>query len=130
MRQGACAWVTRDAGRAFLAFRHPRAGNQLVKGGIRPGECAEVAALRELIEEAVIPGQSARLLCRDDGVQSGELWHLCDVATGLLPARWTHLCAHDGGHRFRFFWHPVDAAMDGFDARFRRAAACALASAI
>ena len=51
----ACPVVFRDSSlQQILAFEHPKAGLQLVKGRIEPGENARAAALRELEEEAGI----------------------------------------------------------------------------
>ena len=49
----ACPVMFRDSSmRKILAFEHPEAGVQLVKGSIEPGENPRLAALRELAEEA------------------------------------------------------------------------------
>ena len=40
--------------RKILAFAHPQAGHQFVKGTIEPGESAGAVAQRELHEEAGI----------------------------------------------------------------------------
>ena len=47
-----CPYVLRGAGDRLevLAFRHPLAGCQLVKGSLEPGERVVVGALRELAE--------------------------------------------------------------------------------
>lgn len=51
----ACAVVLRDRGvLEILAFEHPLAGLQLVKGSVEPGESSGAAAVRELMEEAAI----------------------------------------------------------------------------
>jgi 8-oxo-dGTP pyrophosphatase MutT (NUDIX family) len=94
-----------------LAFEHPLAGLQLVKGSIEQGENAAQAAVRELREEAGI----VSTVLVDLGVwQSGhqdQVWsfHLCETADSL-PDRWTHHAADDGGHVFHFVWHPIDVA--------------------
>ncbi|MEM7488755.1 MAG: NUDIX domain-containing protein [Pseudomonadota bacterium] len=114
MRRVACP-IVRQGGRV-LAFRHPWAGLQLVKGGIERGERPDRAALRELWEEAGVTGWAPRALGR---LRTGGLhWHLFAVRTGPLPWRWTHRCADDGGQDFAFFWHdPARAA--GFHPIFR-----------
>ena len=106
----ACPVVFRDSSmRQILAFEHPEAGIQLVKGGIEPGEDARAAALRELEEEAGIVDIA---IARDLGTWSpaadGHVWslHLCTYSPGL-PDRWTHHCADDGGCDLRFFWHDM-----------------------
>lgn len=44
----------------ILAFEHPLAGLQLVKGSVESGESTEVASARELVEEAGIQGKVIR----------------------------------------------------------------------
>lgn len=51
----ACAVVLRDRGvLEILAFEHPLAGLQLVKGSVEAGESTCATAVRELMEEAGI----------------------------------------------------------------------------
>ncbi len=53
----ACPVVLRQDGdgrRRILAFEHPQAGKQLIKGTIEQGEPPDHAALRELAEESGI----------------------------------------------------------------------------
>ncbi|KAF0864574.1 NUDIX domain-containing protein [Pseudomonas sp. LD120] len=92
----------------ILAFRHPLAGLQLVKGTLEPGESSAVAAVRELLEEAGVQGEAVRQLGIWHSGFSGQVWafHERRVAEGL-PERWQHACGDDGGHRFSFFWHPL-----------------------
>ncbi|WP_454726412.1 MULTISPECIES: NUDIX hydrolase [Cupriavidus] len=109
----ACPVVRRFAGDNLqvLAFEHPLAGLQLVKGTIEPGEPECDAALRELAEESGIV--DARVVA-DLGVwetgYQGQVWsfQLCEP-TSVLPDGWTHQTADDGGHDFRFFWHSLSA---------------------
>jgi 8-oxo-dGTP pyrophosphatase MutT (NUDIX family) len=120
-----CPVVFRDASmRQILAFEHPEAGVQLVKGGIEPGENARAAALRELHEEA---GISQTAIAEDLGTwnsgEQGHIWslHLCTF-TPTLPESWTHRCEDDGGHEFKFFWHDVNATTDEkWPPQYRRA---------
>jgi len=104
-----CPVVFRDSSmRQILAFEHPEAGLQLVKGGIESGEDARAAALRELEEEAGISNVS---IARDLGTWNsgnGHVWslQLCTYNPGL-PDSWTHHCADDGGHELKFFWHDM-----------------------
>lgn len=105
----ACPVVVRmQADLEILAFEHPLAGMQLVKGTIEPDETSAQAALRELFEES---GVSASAVVADLGVwESGfesQIWsfQLCKV--GNLPDSWMHRTADDGGHDFSFFWHPI-----------------------
>ncbi|CTQ50046.1 NUDIX domain-containing protein [Jannaschia donghaensis] len=119
IRAVACPVVRR--GRDILAFRHPLAGHQIVKGGIEPGEDAEAAALRELSEEAGIAGAAAWPIATRCDVQPGERWHFFDVTTNSLPERWTHHTKDNGGHTFAFFWLTSRDDLSGFAPRFQRA---------
>lgn len=97
-------------------FRHPRAGCQLVKGGIEPGESAAEAALRELFEESGITG--ARVIADFGSLEANDgqqVWSLqrCEPEKPL-PDAWSHYCADGGGHVFQFFWQPL--AEDPLDA--------------
>jgi 8-oxo-dGTP pyrophosphatase MutT (NUDIX family) len=107
----ACPVVVRaaPAGLEILMFRHPRAGCQLVKGSIEPGESAPDAALRELFEEAGIT--DARVigdLGLWEAVAGEQVWSFQRCEPGApLPDRWSHPCADDGGHIFELFWQPL-----------------------
>lgn len=92
----------------ILAFEHPLAGLQLVKGSVEPGEPTDIAAARELFEEAGIQGTAVRALGTWRAPVTGHLWafHECHVAQPL-PETWVHHAEDDGGHEFRFFWHPL-----------------------
>jgi len=93
----------------ILAFEHPLAGFQLVKGTIEASESAAEAAVRELREESGIADASviADLGLWRSGFR-GQVWsfQLCTVE-GLLPDEWIHYTQDDGGRSFRFFWHPL-----------------------
>ncbi|SDJ09873.1 AAA domain-containing protein [Pseudomonas delhiensis] len=109
----ACPVLVRQCGELqVLAFHHPLAGLQLVKGTLEAGECPAAGALRELREESGIAG--ARVLAElgswDSGF-AGQVWsfQLCQ-ATQALPERWTHRAEDDGGHDFAFFWQPLAQA--------------------
>ncbi|RMM74277.1 NUDIX hydrolase [Pseudomonas savastanoi] len=92
----------------ILAFEHPLAGLQLVKGSVEPGESTGMAAVRELIEEAGIQATVKRDLGEWHSITTGHTWafHECYVAQDL-PDTWIHFAEDDGGHEFRFFWHPL-----------------------
>ena len=92
----------------ILAFEHPLAGLQLVKGSVDPGESTDLAAVRELIEEAGIQSTARRDLGEWHSIATGHTWafHECHVAQDL-PDTWVHFAEDDGGHEFRFFWHPL-----------------------
>jgi len=123
----ACPVVFRDASmRQILAFEHPKAGVQLVKGFIEPGESARAAALRELWEESGISdtGIVEDLGTWDSG-HRGYIWslQLCTFPHGL-PETWTHHCADDGGHVFKFFWYDVNKLPgENWQPHYRRALA-------
>jgi 8-oxo-dGTP pyrophosphatase MutT (NUDIX family) len=90
----------------LLAFRHPIAGLQLVKGSIEAGEGIEAAAIRELREEAgIADGRASGGY--GSGLIAGTPWHFVRISTPELPDAWIHHCADDGGHAFAFFWHPL-----------------------
>jgi len=105
----------------ILAFVHPGAGRQIVKGSIGEGETAEAAALRELAEEAGVTG--ARTSGRYGSQEiEGETWHFVRVAPPDLPENWVFRTEDDGGHIFRFFWHPLSQGTDGnWHPKFRQA---------
>lgn len=105
----ACPVVLRDRETLeILAFEHPLAGLQLVKGSIEPGESTDLAALRELLEEAGIQAEPGRKLGEWHSLITGHIWafHECYVAQELPDTR-VHFADDDGGHEFRFFWHPL-----------------------
>ena len=62
----------------ILAFEHPLAGLQLVKGSVEPGEPTDVAAVRELFEEAGITATAKHAL--------GE-WRSTLPLTSCKPAK-------------------------------------------
>jgi 8-oxo-dGTP pyrophosphatase MutT (NUDIX family) len=83
-------------------------GFQLVKGTIEANESPSDAAVRELHEESGLEGRSVRDLGLWDSGFCGQIWslHLCEVTLALRDT-WVHRAADDGGHDFRFFWHPL-----------------------
>ena len=111
-----CPVVLRGSARGvdILAFEHPLAGRQLVKGTIEPGEDVAAAALRELAEESGIATASvSRML----GVWSSgferQVWAFVECVPELsLPDTWAHDAPDDGGHTFGFFWHPLHEPAD------------------
>ena len=107
----ACAVVLRSnaGGIEVLAFNHPQAGLQLVKGTIEPGETPELAAVRELHEEAglVTITTGRHLGVWNSGFQD-QVWSFIEChPTSPLPEAWVHHALDDGGKLFRFFWHPL-----------------------
>lgn len=92
----------------ILVFAHPLAGIQLAKGSIEPGESILEAAERELREESGISLKVKYLLCEWRRSSDEPCWGICLMEDAPdLPDEWTHYCTDDGGHNFRFFWHPL-----------------------
>ena len=125
----ACPVIFRRVGSTLelLAFEHPLAGRQLVKGTIEPGESIETAALRELAEESGIGSASvARMLGSWSSGHEGQVWAFVECTSDqALPESWVHRAPDDGGRSFRFFWHPLAAtpASSEWHAVFRGALA-------
>jgi chloramphenicol 3-O phosphotransferase len=102
----------KESRQEILAFRHPIAGIQIVKGTLEEGEMTEHAALRELEEESGVTGaRIVRSLGSSDAIAEGEQWHFFLCAAREQPARWIHTAPDDGGHIFEFFWQPLDAEL-------------------
>jgi 8-oxo-dGTP pyrophosphatase MutT (NUDIX family) len=95
---------TRNGQHSILAFRHPTAGIQIVKGSPQPNEALATAALRELWEESGITATRARAIGTAPIGATADDWHffLCDVSD--LPDTWAHQTVDDHGHVFTFFW--------------------------
>ncbi len=108
----------------ILAFRHPRAGAQLVKGTWEEGESGEEAALRELAEESGIGNAAVvKPLGQLPFRRIRQHWHfyLCRVPS-QLPNSWTFYTQDGGGHLFDFFWHDLNEPPGrGWHEDFRRA---------
>lgn len=105
--QKACPVVLRRTAirTEILAFRHPIAGCQLVKGTIESMETIQHAAQRELFEESGIAGVAIGYL---GAVQMTEQeWHFVICQVGQLAETWTHRTSDGGGLDFEFFWHPI-----------------------
>lgn len=111
MTPKACPIVTRRTD--VLAFRHPTAGCQFVKGTIDPGETPAQAALRELYEESGIrlDGTMHFIGKQTIGGQHQSWYFFAHAASGLAD-RWQHWTTDDGGHWFDFFWHPLRRPLD------------------
>lgn len=92
----------------IMAFKHPLAGLQLVKGTIEPGELPAQAALRELLEEAGIQASVISHLGNQKISVTGQLWHFYRCNTSdALPDQWQFFTHDNGGHWFKFFWNPL-----------------------
>jgi chloramphenicol 3-O phosphotransferase len=81
----------------ILAFRHPSAGLQIVKGTLEPNERPEYAALRELEEESgVTRARIVRSLGSSTMIAEGEKWHFFLCTAGEQPSHWMHGAPDDG----------------------------------
>lgn len=96
----------------ILAFRHPLAGTQLVKGTIEVGESVQQAAIRELREESGLIATAIADLGSVQMFEPEQEWHfvLCEVDQSAES--WTHRTSDGGGLDFDFFWHPLDQEPD------------------
>ncbi|PIQ26350.1 hypothetical protein COW36_14810 [bacterium (Candidatus Blackallbacteria) CG17_big_fil_post_rev_8_21_14_2_50_48_46] len=130
-----CIWREGQNGPELLAFEHPSAGHQIVKGTLEPGEDLGLAALRELQEEAGLqretPGTYLGLIHHGafGGIESGglfehQIWHLfAQPATGDEPESWSHIATgsiDEEGLEFKFFWQPLNLPAPGFAPVFER----------
>ena len=97
----------------MLAFKHPLAGKQWVKGSVEPSESVAVACERELLEESGLIGQAWRDLgpqfIRSHRLMYGFFLMQVDAS---IPDSFSHYCPDDGGHLFEFFWQPLAASLD------------------
>ncbi|MFD1794757.1 NUDIX domain-containing protein [Paracoccus aurantiacus] len=123
LAEWACPLVTRQLGdsRQVLAFRHPLAGRQFVKGSIEPPESAADAAIRELAEKSGIRLVSHAVSLGAFSVGE-QVWYFVDCRVPALPDRWQHWTRDGGGLQFEFFWHPLDQQLNSeWDAIFHEA---------
>lgn len=97
-------------GLEILAFTHPLAGSQLVKGTIEQDERYDIAAIRELFEEAgLIAEPNPKFIGNFILKCNQQDWHfyLCETQAEL-PETWIHHCQDGGGLAFTFFWFPLN----------------------
>ena len=94
----------------LLAFRHPLAGCQIVKGTVEEDEEPGKTVLRELGEESGIVDawlveSWGQLVLRAEK----QRWHLflCQVER-TLPDEWDFYTKDGGGQTFAFFWYDLD----------------------
>lgn len=107
----ACPVVLRRAHSRLeiLAFQHPVAGYQLVKGSIEIDEEPEAAAIRELSEEAGIETSVDKAIGILKMPHLHQSWYLFLMTTpNGLPEFWDHQVTDGGGHTFSFFWCDLD----------------------
>jgi len=114
-----CPMIHRESchGVELLAFEHPLAGKQWVKGTIEPGERPLSAALRELEEEGGITGVDEIVDLGIHPIRSGAEkgsipWQLyLAKSSSALPDFWDYATEDDHGHVFSFFWHPAEEVL-------------------
>lgn len=90
----------------ILAFTHPLAGSQLVKGTIEQDERHDIAAIRELFEEAGLIAEPHPKFIGNFKLKSNQqdwYFYLCEVSADLAET-WIYHCQDDGGLDFEFFW--------------------------
>ena len=97
----------------LLAFKHPKAGNQLVKGNIKKDEHLESACIRELAEESGIQAQVVKQLGIWEPDFKSQIWGICLMHyENILPDTWEFETKDDGGHLFSFFWQPLNSTLN------------------
>ncbi|MBJ9957097.1 NUDIX hydrolase [Acinetobacter courvalinii] len=104
----------KNHGLEILAFRHPLAGFQLVKGTIEKDEQYEQAAIRELFEESgAIAEPNPKFIGNFKLKSTQQEWYfyVCELRTDLAET-WIHHCQDGGGLDFRFFWYSLDQQPD------------------
>ncbi|WP_196161302.1 NUDIX domain-containing protein [Reinekea sp. G2M2-21] len=97
----------------YLAFVHPLAGKQFVKGTIEPGELLTAACERELLEESGLVATAVEDLgtCRIVSQQLIYGFYRMQVEQPI-PETFSFFCLDDGGHQFDFFWQPLHTELD------------------
>lgn len=97
----------------LLAFEHPLAGKQIIKGAIEPHELVSRACERELKEESGLQAQAEAFWGTWQANFEDQIWWFYLMKyEGELPEGWTHYTTDDGGHTFKFFWQPLDQKLD------------------
>lgn len=114
--QKVCPVILRQHNHSWqiLAFRHPKAGTQLMKGTVEEDERPESAVLRELAEESGIDHAVITKKIGELGLhKTRQHWHLflCQPAVALQD-EWPFFTEDGGGQVFRFFWHELEAEPD------------------
>ncbi len=109
----ACPVVFRTlaSGLEVLAFTHPLADKQFVKGTVDRGETPAQAAVRELREESGLIVRSPMVFL-GTGPIGAVPWHFFAHQAEGLPESWVHATEDDHGHSFAFFWHPIGVPLD------------------
>ena len=111
-----CPVILRQQGTSWqiLAFRHPKAGTQLIKGTVEEDERPEAAVLRELAEESGIEQAIIVKKIGELGLQkTRQHWHLFLCQPVVAPQdEWSFFTEDGGGLVFQFFWHELEAEPD------------------
>lgn len=109
----------------ILAFEHPLAGLQIVKGTLQTGETTSEGCVRELREESGLHGRPSKALGFIEHLEDRVEWHfwIVDVEQEIAET-FSHLTNDDGGLLFRFFWLSItDDLDDRWHVRFKQAIA-------
>ena len=109
----ACPVLLRQSGKytQILAFRHPLAGIQLVKGSIEAWETLPKACERELREESGLRADAKTFLGIWEADYEEQIWGFYLMNPKLkIPESWEHYCDDGGGHVFQFFWQHLTTA--------------------
>ena len=97
----------------LLAFEHPKASIQLVKGNIKKDEHLDKACIRELAEESGIQAQVVKHLGLWEPKFKNQIWGFCLMHyEDILPDTWEFETKDDGGHIFSFFWQPLNGPLN------------------
>lgn len=107
----------------LLAFKHPNEGIQLVKGNIKKDERLENACIRELAEESGIQAQVVKQLGVWEPNFKNQVWGFCLMHyEDILPDTWDFETKDDGGHKFSFYWQPLNSPLnDNWNEVYKRA---------
>ena len=92
----------------ILAFVHPNAGKQIVKGTVETDETIITAAKRELFEESgIVLAKYPMLIGSSKIIAEGQTWYFFQCETGTLSESWSYKTLDDKEHIFEFFWQPL-----------------------